>query len=518
MVIRPFGDSALLADVDSLAAVLELHARLGATRPPGVVDLVPAARTVLVHVDPAVLPLRAARAWVTGADAVARPPAEAAAVPAEVEDEVELAIVYDGPDLHDAASLVGLSADALVARHLAASWTVAFTGFAPGFGYLVSDDWSLEVPRRGTPRTRVPRGAVGLAGGFTGAYPRETPGGWQLIGTTDAALFEPAAARPVLLRPGARVRFRRVRAVAVAAPSPVAPAGGLTAFTIDAPGPLATVQDAGRPGHLSEGVAASGAADRPALADANRLVGNDPGAAVVELTLGGFRATAARDLWVAVAGAWGEVRIAGREVDAYRPQRWPAGTALELAPFRAGVRGVLAVRGGVAVARALGSAATDTLAGLGPDPLRAGDEIATADAARHPVPAVDLWPWTPPQPGLVVPVAPGPRADWFTAAARERLFATRWTVGSRADRVGIRLDGPPLERTPAAAARELESEGMLPGAVQVPPDGLPVILGPDGPVTGGYPVIGVVTAAGRALLAQARPGTHLLLRHASPRA
>jgi KipI family sensor histidine kinase inhibitor len=514
VVIRPFGDSALLAEVGSLADVLDLHARLVATRPPGVLDLVPAARTVLIHLDPAVLPLRSARAWLAGKDAVTTPPSEATgAAPVEVE----LAIAYDGPDLHDAASLVGLSPDALVARHLAASWTVAFSGFAPGFGYLVSDEWRLDMPRRATPRTRVPRGAVGLAGGFSGAYPRETPGGWQLIGTTDAPLFDPAAAHPVLLHPGTPVRFRRVRAVAVVAPPSPAPAGGRTAFTVDDPGPFTTIQDAGRPGHLSEGVAVSGAADRSALTDANRLVGNAPEAAVVEVTLGGFRATAARDLWVAVAGAWGEVRVAGRAIDAYRPHLWPVGTGLELAPFRAGVRGVLAVRGGVAGAPALGSAATDTLAGLGPSPLRAGDEIATADAARHPVPAVDLWPWTPPQPALVVPVAPGPRADWFTDAAREHLFATRWTVGARADRVGIRLDGPPLERTSAASSRELESEGMLPGAVQVPPDGLPVVLGPDGPVTGGYPVIGVVTAAGRALLAQARPGTHLLLRHASPR-
>ncbi|MDT3331707.1 5-oxoprolinase/urea amidolyase family protein [Microbacterium sp. KSW-18] len=512
MVIRPFGDSALLVEVDGLADVLDLHARLAAATPPGLLDLVPAARTVLVHVDTAVLPLSAARTWITASESAERRTGTAPA-----PTEVELPVAYDGPDLADAASLVGLSPDALIGRHLAARWRVAFTGFAPGFGYLVSDDWNLDMPRRATPRTRVPRGAVALAGGFTGAYPRETPGGWQLIGTTDAPLFDPSAAESVLLRPGTLVRFRRVASVAVAAPAQAVPPAGPHAFDVVDPGALATVQDAGRPGRLADGIALSGAADRPAFAAANRLVGNAEGASAIEITLGGFRATSSRDLWIAVTGAWGTVRIADRDVDAYRPVPWPAGTDLSIGAFRAGVRAVLAVRGGVASASALGSAATDSLAGLGPAPLRAGDAVATADAARHPVPAVDLWPWTPPPDVLEVAIAAGPRAAWFTPEARRALVESRWVVGARADRVGIRLDGPSLTRTPDAVGRELPSEGMLPGAVQVPPDGVPVILGPDGPVTGGYPVIGVITAAGRAALAQARPGSHLLLRSASPR-
>ncbi|MCM3697069.1 5-oxoprolinase/urea amidolyase family protein [Microbacterium oleivorans] len=511
MVIRPFGDSALLAEVDALADVLEVHDALMRSRPSGVLDLVPAARTVLVHLDPAVLPLAAARAWMEGVDAAGRPARDTAT------DEVEIPVVYDGPDLDETAAALGVAREELIARHLAARWTVAFTGFAPGFGYLVSEDWRFDVPRRATPRTRVPRGAVALAGEFAGAYPRETPGGWQLIGTTGAPLFDPHAERPALLRPGTRVRFRLVDAVHPGVTPPrAAPVGRPAAMVLD-PGPLATVQDAGRPGALAEGVSLSGAADRRALAAANRLVGNAPGAAAVEVTLGGFRATALRDVWIAVTGAWGSVHVAGREVDPYRPVLWPAGAELALGTFRAGVRAVLAVRGGLAGRGVLGSIAADTLSGLGPRPLRTGDEIATADAARHPVPPVDLWPWTPPPDVLDVPVAAGPRADWFLPAARRAFLETGWVVGARADRVGIRLDGPPLERTRDAAGRELPSEGMLPGAVQVPPDGLPVILGPDGPVTGGYPVIGVVTAAGRAALAQARPGSHLRLRSASPR-
>jgi KipI family sensor histidine kinase inhibitor len=506
VVILPFGDRALLVEVASLDDVLALHARLAATRPAGVVDLVPAARTVLVRVDPAALSVSAARAWLEGADA-----APAMADPGEVS-RVEVPVVYDGADLDETASLLGVSADALATEHAAADWTVAFTGFAPGFGYLVSAEWRHGVPRLSSPRTRVPAGAVGVAGEFTGAYPRETPGGWRLLGTTPAALFDADRPRAALLHPGDRVRFVPTRATAAGATaSRMNPAPARVAVDVVAAGPLTTIQDQGRPGHLAEGVARSGAADRGALRTANRLVGNVETAAGLEVTVGGFRATARTDLWVAVAGAWGPIRIDGHEADPFRAHRWPAGSDLEIGPFTAGIRGYVAIRGGVAASPVLGSRATDVMAGLGPARATAGDGLALAEEIAGEVPPEDLHPWTPPGDVLDVAVAAGPRADWFTAEARALLFDAVWSVTADADRVGIRLDGPALER---AHAGELPSEGMLPGALQVPPSGRPVVLGPDGPVTGGYPVIGVVTDDGLDALAQARPGTRIRFRHA----
>ncbi|RKT35919.1 KipI family sensor histidine kinase inhibitor [Microbacterium sp. AG1240] len=206
VVVRPMGDRALLAEAGSLEAVLALHAALDASRPAGVTDLVPAAQTVLVTLDPAVLPLSRARAWIAEA---AGPAGADAAGPGPL---VEVAVRYDGPDLADTAELLGLTTRALVERHLATEWSVAFTGFAPGFAYLVGAGWPFEVPRLAAPRTRVPAGAVGLAGPFCGAYPRETPGGWRLIGTTRAPLFDPDADDPVLLAPRSRVRFTEVTA------------------------------------------------------------------------------------------------------------------------------------------------------------------------------------------------------------------------------------------------------------------------------------------------------------------
>lgn len=209
--IRPSGDGALLVECDGVAEVLALHDALRADRPDGVRELVPAARTVLVVVDPARLPLESAARWirraVVGGPAGAPTAAGAGAAADPDRDPVVVPVVYDGDDLHETADLLGVGADELVATHLAARWRVAFIGFAPGFGYLVSDDWPFEVPRLATPRTRVPAGAIGLAGPYAGAYPRQSPGGWRLIGRTDAPLWNPDANPPALLEPGRLVRF-----------------------------------------------------------------------------------------------------------------------------------------------------------------------------------------------------------------------------------------------------------------------------------------------------------------------
>jgi len=521
------GERAVLVEVADLDAVLTLHAALAAAPPDGVVDLVPAARTVLVGFDPSRLSLDAVRAWILTAarqtpDAAARGPL------------VEVPVRYGGADLDTTADLLGIPVADLVARHRAAEWTVAFTGFAPGFAYLVSDDWPFDVPRLAEPRTRVPAGAVALAGSFSGAYPRETPGGWRLIGTTDAVLFDPDAADPVLLPPRARVRFvpERERAVMLPGTSPAdggpdaAASSSLRAqpcaepvsavptgrppgaLRVVQPGPSSSIQDLGRPGKAALGVARSGALDRSSLRIANRLVGNSEEAAAVEIALGGFRARAETDTWVSVTGALCEVRVDGRARDLYSPLLVPAGAELWIGSAHAGLRISLAVRGGVAASPALGSCATDVLAGLGPAPIRAGDLLQGGEPSA-PVPVVDSFPWTVPPAVIDVCLTAGPRADWFAASALRALTGTTWSVSARADRVGIRLDGPEL---PRVRLGELPSEGMRPGAIQVPPHGRPVVLLADGPVTGGYPVIAVVTDATLDALGQARPGDRVRFR------
>lgn len=200
--VLPYGERALLVEVDDGDEAAGLHAALAAASPVGVDELVPAARTVLVRFDPRLV----------RADALTAALLVLAAVAATADDAepVVLDVVYDGDDLADVAELVGVSVDEVVRRHATPTYRVAFCGFTPGFGYLVGGDPALRVPRLATPRTRVPAGAVAIADVYSAVYPTATPGGWRLLGRTEATLWDPARRPPALLAPGALVRFRPV--------------------------------------------------------------------------------------------------------------------------------------------------------------------------------------------------------------------------------------------------------------------------------------------------------------------
>jgi KipI family sensor histidine kinase inhibitor len=199
MRIVPAGENAVLVEFDGLDETMAYYRALSLNTPVGVVDLVPAARTVLVMFDG---PKQPVLDWISATE-----PAVTAAD--DRSDTVTISVVYDGEDLDEVARLTGLSTTEVVAAHTGRAWTVAFGGFAPGFGYLVGTDTRLHVPRRTSPRTSVPAGSVGLAGEFSGIYPRSSPGGWQLIGRTDAPLWNLDRDPPALLRPGTVVRFEQ---------------------------------------------------------------------------------------------------------------------------------------------------------------------------------------------------------------------------------------------------------------------------------------------------------------------
>ncbi|MRK00645.1 5-oxoprolinase/urea amidolyase family protein [Aeromicrobium sp. S22] len=270
---------------------------------------------------------------------------------------------------------------------------------------------------------------------------------------------------------------------------------------VERPGPLSLVQDRGRPGLGHLGVSASGAFDRGALRQANALLGNDDGAAAIEVVAGGLVLRAAAPHVVAVTGAAGPVTIDGRQVPAGRALRLDTGQRLAVDPPTWGLRTYVGVSGGLAVAAELGSASTDTLAGLGPAPLRAGETLRTG--VGRPPPHLEDVPALARTGEITVDVVLGPRDDWFVPAAVRRLLDDPWQVSPVSDRVGVRLTGGVLRR---ARDAELPSEPCLRGSVQVAADGLPMVFGPDHPVTGGYPVIAVVLDAHTDRLAQARPG------------
>jgi len=273
----------------------------------------------------------------------------------------------------------------------------------------------------------------------------------------------------------------------------------MTLTVLDA-GLLTTVQDRGRHGYAHLGVPAAGAVDAPAAALANRLVGNPPDAAVLETTLTGVTLRADRAVTISITGAACEVRVAGRAAPWGEPVSMRAGAEIVVGRARTGVRSYVAVSGGVDVAPVLGSRSTDTLAWVGPARLRADDRLPLG--AAHGMPgAVDV----PAPAGAHGPLRlwPGPRTGWITAEARRLLTGTEYVVSADSDRIGLRLTGARLER---ADARELASEGMVLGAVQVPPSGQPLVFLHDHPVTGGYPVVAVVHVDDLPACAQLRPG------------
>ncbi|HZF91352.1 biotin-dependent carboxyltransferase family protein [Streptomyces sp.] len=268
-------------------------------------------------------------------------------------------------------------------------------------------------------------------------------------------------------------------------------------------GALTTVQDLGRPGHAHLGVPRSGALDAPAAALVNRLVGNRPEAAVLETTLTGCAVRPRSDVIVAVGGAPCAVTVDARPAPWGAPVRVPAGALLEVGPARAGVRSYLGVSGGIAVEPVLGSRSTDLLSGLGPVPLTDG-AVLPLGTPGEPHARVDAAPQPAPPAELVLRVTPGPRDGWFTARSLRDFTSRAYRVSAASNRIGLRTEGPALER---ALSGELPSEGMVLGAVQVPPDGRPVVFLADHPTTGGYPVIAVVRSADLPAAAQAVPGT-----------
>lgn len=540
MRFLPVNSRSLLVELEDLPQTLALLDGLQAADLVGVEELVPAARTILVVFEPALIGRQALVQAISFCGTGARAQRDG--------NLVEIPVRYEGEDLDEVAALLGLTRAEVVERHTGSLYSVAFTGFAPGFAYLAGGDPVFDVPRRKVPRTRIAAGSVGLAGRFSGVYPQASPGGWQIIGVTDLPMWDLARAVPALLQPGARVRFvdlarqqagwegghgvqARTAQSAVTDAAVSCQAAGLASSTPDTgasgqggdsrgvgvsvadvtarkcagqpalivrqTGLQALFQDLGRPGQAGQGVAASGAMDVGALREANRLVGNVPGAVCMELAYGGFEAECRRDLVVAVTGADVPLTLRTRDgvswsLDSHRPLALSDGDRLHVGQPVAGVRAYLAVRGGFEVAPVLGSCSTDTLAHVGPAPVAAGDVVAVQPVVHGCVgepsaPRSDL-----PRQGevVVLDVVMGPRTDWFAEAAVAMLAAQDWEVTSQSNRVGMRLHGgEPLVR---AIGTELPSEGTVVGAIQVPPSGQPVLFLADRPLTGGYPVIACV--------------------------
>lgn len=509
------GDAAASVELgDSVDPVLNARVRaldraLAGAPVPGQLETVPGHASLLVLFEPGALP------WPAMRDALL---ARAHATDVDPGGSGTLRVVPtryggdDGPDLAWVAARAGLSPQELVRLHGGTEYTALMLGFMPGFAYLGTLAATLETPRLATPRVRVPAGSVAIASRQTGVYPSASPGGWRLLGRTSLRMFDPQLDPPALILPGDRVRFVPSEELPPASPAP-APAAPQAEPVLDVlePGVLTTVQDLGRRGFRRLGVSWAGALDEPAARAANSLLANEPGAALLECTLGGPRLRFLCATHFAVTGADLGAILQRDDLGA-----WPVplgvrtfarpGNELFFERRRAGCRAYLAVAGGVAVPFVLGSRATDLGGGFGGQGGRAlqqGDRLAAGAPARRP-PTLERW--SPPRaaPGPVpLRVVLGPQEQRFETASLARFVSEAYAVAPASNRVGCRLAGPRLEHSGGA---EIPSEGMVPGSIQVPPDGQPIVMLADGPTTGGYAKVGTVIGADLPRLAQLVPG------------
>jgi biotin-dependent carboxylase-like uncharacterized protein len=410
----------------------------------------------------------------------------------------------------------------VVALLTAQPLSVAVVGFSPGFAYLEGLPAALRsVPRRAQPRPLVPAGAVALANGHAAVYPTASPGGWHLIGRTGVPLFTLTPPYAVLA-PGDQVRFTVAGEGDAGEPTPsrmpawAPPADARPVLEVVAPGFRAVVQDGGRRAVAASGVPAAGAADPVSLTLANLLAGNPADAGALEITGGGTKLRCLGPCHVAAVGAAPAVRVDGLEATADRVLPLLPDQVLEVGPLRGGCRTYLAVAGGVLGPEVFGSRATDELCGLGPGALEPGVRLIAG-------------PWEPPlgdhlsegaatsigagDSPLPLHVVPGPHPEFFGEDALERLADPVFVVQPDSNRVGLRLRADEGSRWPGelSGLGELDSHGVVTGAIQVPPSGDPVVLGPDHATLGGYPVVAVVASADLGLLGQCAPGTRVRL-------
>ena len=515
--IKQAGDSALLLELGVEAIDPGINARTIAVARavrrcaiPGVRDVVSTFRSVAVFFEP----------LATDVDAVAAALHDAARAPSipEAGRSAEIPVVYGGdagPDLERVAEFGGCTPAAVIERHCARRYRVYMLGFLPGFPYMAHVDQTIAAPRHATPRLGVPAGSVGIAGMQTGIYPRESPGGWQIIGRTAVKLFDPDQTPPALLAPGDDVKFVPAHDLVtsdVGGPESHAPVAMDTSkaarsLTVLRPGLLTTVQDSGRWGYQGLGVPVAGPMDAVAHRTVNMLVGNQANAATLEMTLGGPELRMEQETRIAVGGADFIATLDGVELPRCIACDCRRNSVLRFGDRRRGTRAYVAVDGGIAVDAVLNSRATHVrsgLGGIGGRALRPGDRLPLGEAAkdrprvaRAPQVATELVG------GARLRVLPGPQADHFDQSTLSALQRMRFTISARSDRMGYRLTGA---RIPRSMRGDMVSDVAFMGALQVPPSGDPILLMADRQTTGGYPQLAIVISADLPAAGQLGPG------------
>ncbi len=423
---------------------------------------------------------------------------------------ITLDLCFDGEDLDEVLSKSKMSVDQFAKAIFSTSFSVAHFGFAPGFAYLDGLPKALQIDRRPTPRLKVPAGSVAIGGPYFGIYNLETPGGWNIIGRTSARLFD--LNQGMYLARGDEVRFSPSAAPSDSQPGSsngtrenhFEPIKNSRAHSrLVAQKGRISYQDLGRnnTGHI--GVGKSGAMDPYSHILANLALGNDPNATTLELALSRVSFELLTDTYIVVSGAQGEILIDNRIVRHNQVHGILAGQRLDIEMPHQGVYTYFATRGGFLAPHMLASTSTDSLSGIGPELPTIG---ATLFANPHRQPPFDSI-VSSNDSVKIIKVIPGPNLSKFDPTTIDWFFASDFKISPDCARTGIRLSG--LTNNPTSATPLGRSQPLIPGAIQIPPNGEPIVIGRDNPTTGGYPVIACISHFDLGALAQLRPGTRV---------
>lgn len=521
--VRRAGQYSLLVCLTDIDSVLELHAKLETDPLPQQVEVLPASETVLVTFASCVAASSARRKLLKFRfthDSM-KPSGALLQVP----------VLYEGADLDYLADLLGYSRHFIVQAHTAQIWTAAFTGFTPGFAYLVGENSILDVPQRETPHANVAEGSVAVGGGYSAVYPRQSSGSWHILGQAHHSLWNEQPA-PSVLRPQDRVQFVATRSVvevtSCETDSPDIAQGAAQnintaarGLLVEHVGLLATVQDEGREGHSALGICRSGALDWISSRHANALLGNPRNTPVIEAIGGQIRLLAHGSLTLAVCGGEAEIRVypKGTQVATNSLIRLSTGQAIDIGRVVNGNTVYIGVQGGFSLEKTLGSCSTDTFSGLGPRPLEQRSFIPLCETAHFSGTATE-------QSDKVIAPSPsplvqelrftfGPRNDFFDQAALRHLVEEIWTVeiskGRREVVFKPAVVDPQILRKSRnkRLVKPISSEGLVPGSVRFSPEGNPRVYLFDHPVTSTEPIPAVIIPEDIPVLAQLAPGRYV---------
>ena len=553
----PLGDGSLTIEFGNEVSeeindrVYELYRLLKEEKWKEIRDLIPTYRSLTICFDPGCISMRRMREKLE--KALRRQSVRKKQGASREESRtVEIPVCYGGafgPDLQTVADHAGFEPEEIIRRHSGVDYRIYMLGFLPGFAYLGGMDPALQTPRLASPRLSIPAGSVGIAGGQTGIYPMESPGGWQLIGRTPVQVYDPGRQTPVIYRAGDRIRFVPITEEEFAAAERSIlqeKLGGSenfdeqkqrdqrrTAASVEAgirildSGALTSIQDEGRYGYRDQGVPVAGAMDHLSMRQANLLVGNAQNEPLLEATLLGPRIEICRDTIYAITGADMGASQNGKPVENYHAYPAKKGDILQLKAAKDGIRSYIAFAGGFALSKEMGSCAADVKAKLGglvtEDDHGQGTRIKSGDAiplkkAVQGLPNMykrylsdedrqrySTCPQKTKQTYKIRTLA-GPQADMFSQEELEKFYHTIYTISSKSDRMGYRLQGEKIRPRKTA---DIISDGIAFGSVQITSEGLPILMMADHQTTGGYAKPATVITADLPRLAQLGPGAQI---------